>query len=759
MVSPAGRNAATADPPEEPAPAVGVPVETPPRVDGGSADPEARTEAELALAARPRLLDEETYRRLPTAQAQDDDDEDPDVDDAVVSLGLKDALLSMALSIVSVTSTAPDGSKTVRCSGIVVGVCSDGAGKHARILTASAAVCTSQGVLQDPKPKLSVRLPDGTDFEGQLLFFNDHYGLALLDITVDIEPPVASFGVSPEYGQEVFVLARGESVMARHGTILLLEEPFLGRNHNMFLSCKIPEWGTGGAVIDHDGRVTGMAFFHSPNPAIITTSTILICIEMWTQYSCIARPVLGMHLRAVDLLDLSLREQLSICHDINKGFIVDQVIIDSAAERLGIRQGNVIVFREMCGSTLPELEDFLLFRGWEYLQRNIDSCLMVDFKLDVHDLLGRARRNITLTVGLSDSSELVENNWCKLDSPRQVSTLSDPDSAAALHSLQDRDMVLTAVRSVVGVSSTRPDTNNVFQCTGIVIAITSNEAGKHARILTSSSIFCSDEGNLHHPEQKVFVHLPNKTILEGHLSFLNTHYQIALLDISTDYPLRSASFGQMPQYGQKVFLLGRDKECSVIVRRELISTLEQSSSGRNHYMFLTCECGAPMDFFGGPVIDTYGNMMGVIIAHYPKVAIISSTTVKTCIDMWEKFRCIARPMIDMDLRAVGLLGIGQHDKLSCQYNIERGFVVDMVRYGSAAEKNGIRKGRVDVIEIIDEECGSTLPQLEDYLLTLGWRFLHQGFDPRSTTDLMIRVHDLLQRTSRDVQLPLPYALS
>jgi hypothetical protein len=46
------------------------------------------------------------------------------------------------------------------------------------------------------------------------------------------------------------------------------------------------------------------------------------------------------------------------------------------------------------------------------------------------------------------------------------------------------------------------------------------------------------------------------------------------------------------------------------------------------------------DFFGGPVIDTYGNMMGVIIAHYPKVAIISSTTVKTCIDMWEKFRFV-----------------------------------------------------------------------------------------------------------------------
>jgi hypothetical protein len=39
-----------------------------------------------------------------------------------------------------------------------------------------------------------------------------------------------------------------------------------------------------------------------------------------------------------------------------------------------------------------------------------------------------------------------------------------------------------------------------------------------------------------------------------------------------------------------------------------------------------------------------------------------------------------------------------------------------VRYGSAAEKNGIRKGRVDVIEIIDEECGSTLPQVQISLI-------------------------------------------
>jgi hypothetical protein len=41
---------------------------------------------------------------------------------------------------------------------------------------------------------------------------------------------------------------------------------------------------------------------------------------------------------------------------------------------------------------------------------------------------------------------------------------------------------------------------------------------------------------------------------------------------------------------------------------------------------------------GGPVIDTYGSMMGIIVAHYPKVAIMCTTTVKTCIDMCGKFR-------------------------------------------------------------------------------------------------------------------------
>uniref|UniRef100_A0ACD5X3L9 Uncharacterized protein n=1 Tax=Avena sativa TaxID=4498 RepID=A0ACD5X3L9_AVESA len=531
----------------------------------------------------------------------------------------------------------------------------------------------------------------------------------------------------------------------------------------MFLNCEIPECGTGGPVIDHDGLVTGLAFHRNPDPAIIGISTILTCIEMWTQFRSVARPVLDMHLRTVELLDISLQEQLSIQHNINRDFIVDRVTIDSTAERLGIRQGDVIVLDELCGSTLPQLEDFLLSHGWEYLRllRNIQSHLMVDLKLEVHDLLGRAKRNVTLTVGISDASERVMKNWNKHDSRREVSTLSsefDPDTAAALHSLQDRNMALAAACSIVSVSSTRAGDDNVLRCTGIVVTITSNEAGKCARILTSSRIFCSGDAGLHLPEKKVFVHLSDATTVEGHILFLNIHYRIAVLEILTQYPLQHVCFGDMPQYGQEVYLLGRDEECSIVVRRGSISLLEHSFLRCNYYMFLSCESGAlqDLDCTGGLVLDNYGNMVGMIVAHNLQVAIMSITTVKTCIDMLDKFSRIARSMIDMNLRSVELLEIEHREKLSVHYNIKRGFIVNKVRSVSSAWRNVIREG--DVMEIIDGECGSTLPQLEDYLLKLGWGCLDKSLAQLSTIDLKIRVHDIIRRTSKGIVVALEYDL-
>jgi len=92
---------------------------------------------------------------------------------------------------------------------------------------------------------MHVRLPNNTVIEGQLLFFNKHYNIALLEISSESDLPLQlpSFGSNPNYGQEVFVLARGEesNLMARHGRILWTDGlDYFGLNYCMFLSCDLP---------------------------------------------------------------------------------------------------------------------------------------------------------------------------------------------------------------------------------------------------------------------------------------------------------------------------------------------------------------------------------------------------------------------------------------------------------------------------------------------------------------------------------------
>uniref|UniRef100_A0A452YN51 Uncharacterized protein n=1 Tax=Aegilops tauschii subsp. strangulata TaxID=200361 RepID=A0A452YN51_AEGTS len=69
-------------------------------------------------------------------------------------------------------------------------------------------------------------------------------------------------------------------------------------------------------------------------------------------------------------------------------------------------------------------------------------------------------------------------------------------------SLDDRDMILDVACSVVNVSATEPDGNVVVYCTGIITEY--DEVGKCAKVLSSSSIMCSEEGKLRDPNQKVY---------------------------------------------------------------------------------------------------------------------------------------------------------------------------------------------------------------------------------------------------------------
>jgi hypothetical protein len=58
-----------------------------------------------------------------------------------------------------------------------------------------------------------------------------------------------------------------------------------------------------------------------------------------------------------------------------------------------------------------------------------------------------------------------------------------------------------------------------------------------------------------------------------------------------------------------------------------------------------------------------------------------------------------------------------------------------------------------VIVFKDNRC-STLPQLEDYLLSLGWGYL-QGLS--FTVDLKVEVHNLADSYKESITFPVPFS--
>ncbi|EEE68041.1 hypothetical protein OsJ_26037 [Oryza sativa Japonica Group] len=302
-----------------------------------------------------------------------DNPRDPLTPDAVVSSQDKAMVLRVARSVVSVSSSKPDGELISQCTGIVIGW--DGANKCAKILTS----CST----------LSVRMPNRTITEGRLLFFNVHYGIALLEVKGDFQLQVPSFGLGINYGQDVFALARDE---------------------NMSLM-----GGSGGPVVDHDGNIIGIAFDRNPGPVVISITTIRTCIEMWHQFSRVARPMLGMQLKAVELLDVSMREELCLEYNITGGFIVNL------------------------------LEDYLLSLGWGYLQ---GLSFTVDLKVEVHNLADSYKESITFPVPFSDASKRMTQSAFDLDIARTFIFWDVWLIAQRLMGLDDEDKMWSLIEEV-----------------------------------------------------------------------------------------------------------------------------------------------------------------------------------------------------------------------------------------------------------------------------------------------------------------------
>uniref|UniRef100_J3M476 PDZ domain-containing protein n=1 Tax=Oryza brachyantha TaxID=4533 RepID=J3M476_ORYBR len=313
----------------------------------------------------------------------------------------------------------------------------------------------------------------------------------------------------------------------------------------------------------------------------------------------------------------------------------------------------------------------------------------------------------------------------------------DLRTARDVASTPDKAMVKKAALSVVGILATKPDGKWTALCSGIVVSW--NETTRLGTIVTSSHVVCLC-GELIDPIPKLLVHLPNKTIVEGRLLFFNAHYRILLLEVLSDSPLHPANFGSNPEFGQEGFALARDDESSLFARRGTVLWQEPPSYLNDMYrLCLSCEvaqCGT-----GRSVIDQHGDVIGMAFCYQPNILPIS--ILQTCIGMWTKFSRIARPVLDMELRAFELLDVSHQE----EHNIRDGFIVTLVYDDSIPASLDMSQG--DIIVSYNGQYDFTLHKFEDFLLSLGWDLLANA-DSSWKVGLELEVYDPVTRTTRSI---------
>uniref|UniRef100_A0A0E0KNR2 Uncharacterized protein n=1 Tax=Oryza punctata TaxID=4537 RepID=A0A0E0KNR2_ORYPU len=142
---------------------------------------------------------------------------------------------------------------------------------------------------------------------------------------------------SPLLGQpQVFarnsclVLDKNMPLAARFGAIMSSDCSFDG--------------GVGGPVVNTGGSTIGMVYIDGSGAVIISISIIRTFFQMWKQF----RPMFEVDLKSMELASVSLREELSLKHNMNGGFIVKHKANDSALEHS--RRGDVIFFEDKCGT-------------------------------------------------------------------------------------------------------------------------------------------------------------------------------------------------------------------------------------------------------------------------------------------------------------------------------------------------------------------------------------------------------------------------
>lgn len=212
---------------------------------------------------------------------------------------------------------------------------------------------------------IEVHLADGRTLVGELLGRDQNLDLALVKVDAADLPTIEPADLSKvRVGQ--FLLVVGRSPSPEHPTVTAGIVSADGRNGNTCVQtdAKIDYGNLGGAAVDLDGRLVGIAAQLSTTEYGLNSG-----IGFATRWDCVERTMGDLKEGVVVTRPPSpfLGVQAAEGNLDVEGAQIDQVIQNSAAEKAGLRSGDVIT--EFEGQKIVE---------WEDLSKAIRACQVGD---------------------------------------------------------------------------------------------------------------------------------------------------------------------------------------------------------------------------------------------------------------------------------------------------------------------------------------------------------------------------------------------
>ncbi|CAL4902962.1 unnamed protein product [Urochloa decumbens] len=341
-----------------------------------------------------------------------------------------DMVLQAAKSVMGLSSYI-DGKPLAQSTGFFIDW--DNEKKVGTILTSAHIICAKYPSIHDRSStreyavdaKVEIHLSRGTSVDGCLVHYHKYYNIALFEVSLKQSPQLLCLNDEVKYAQEVFLLGRNERLQLNvgHGRVQFMDPGLFEQNHYVYVNCKVSKCGAGGPAVNFDGKVVGMAD-PTPRTAFIPISILVRCLHMQKEFKCIPRLHLGLKFSSIKFLKTSHIEEIMDAFSINSGLIVKQVSEGSIAEKVGIRNGDIV--RCLNGehvSTTVDLEHLSLRICEDHFTKGNVLGSNLDIAFEIFNIRKKCHLSKMLAVNVSDDTEVIRGGTYLVSATEALSNL------------------------------------------------------------------------------------------------------------------------------------------------------------------------------------------------------------------------------------------------------------------------------------------------------------------------------------------------